>query len=128
MWCSDRIVPRRVEAKERGATNWIRAALYVLAVGGMTGCAPETLDGTDVESLAQSYEKLARSMSEEEIQEFDDAMRTIATDTIEMTDILSGATRDPRARLAEEVDGMTVEEVLAQGRKISVRLESGKTN
>lgn len=102
----------------------MRRLLLILCVLFVTaGCTP-TIDAGDDEALEESIEEVADSLSDDEREEFEEALFTL---------LFSGAgdmLLDPDAdddeidrRMRESIDGMTAREVIAEAEEVQREVE-----
>lgn len=96
----------------------LTAALTVAIA--LTACGDPRLDGSSLDALTESSEKMMTKLSDEKEAQFGEAMQVIALKDLDVGAIISGrlAGEDAIKRLAKEVDGKTADEVIAHANAI----------
>ena len=88
-------------------------------VTSLAACAP-TIDGSSEEAMEASIDAMKESLPAEQQAEFEQALQLIAMDGMNLGDLMQGEKGAEQIiqRYAEDLDGLTAEEVIAKGEAI----------
>lgn len=95
------------------------SALVLVLIFIFAGCIKPSVDASSDEKMKESIKKVRASLPEEKRDEFDGALKVLAFDSVDLTDIFNPTpTIQPDEKLKQTLEGKTAEEILAAAERI----------
>jgi hypothetical protein len=116
--------------KKLNPVNIMKKINYLL-IGAIlllfVSCAKK-IDGTSEESMASSIGEIKQSLSEQERNEFEDALKLIMFQDLDFADIMKGekGAENVIGDVKSKLNGMTATDVVDKGKKIKLEIERKK--
>jgi len=87
----------------------------------------KTIDGSSEESMKNSIEKINESLDNDKKEEFQESMKLMMFNGLELSDLIKDGGADKMAKdFKTRIDGMTADDIIEQGKEIKRQIEEKK--